>query len=146
MQDPRQPVYSPDGRFLWDGHQWVPLAHSAGPMPGARRSPVLHFFASFILVGLGTIFAGRLVKGLVLFFLGNGCLISATVLSVSLAHACDLTVVGGRPGMCAPGYPATAVVISTGTLAVTGVLLWLYGLFDAVASTRERNQEHGWPR
>lgn len=143
MIDPQRPLYSPDGRFLWDGFRWVPLASGTAATTGPQRSAVLHFFASFILIGLGTAFAGRLVKGLVLFVLGNGSLIAATVLSFSLTKACTLTSGGAS---CASGYPARGVILAIGCLGLTGVLLWVYGLFDAVASTREWNREHGWPR
>jgi uncharacterized membrane protein SpoIIM required for sporulation len=144
MERPGQPIYSPDGQFLWDGHRWVRVTAGLPVATGPRRSAALHFFASFILVGLGTIFAGKVGKGIVLFILGNGSLVGATVLSFSLAHSCDLTL--GQPSHCGPGYPAAAVALTAVVLALTGFLLWVYGLFDAVASTREWNREHGWSR
>lgn len=143
MIEPQRPLYSPDGRFLWDGFRWVPLAEGRAGTTEPRRSAVLHFFASFILIGLGTVFAGRLVKGFVLFVLGNGSLIAATILTMSLIQACSLTTGGAS---CPSGYPARGVVLAVGSLGLTGVLLWIYGLFDAVASTRDWNREHGWPR
>jgi hypothetical protein len=130
---------------MWNGQQWVPI-HSPHVATGPRRSPTLHFFASFILVGLGTMFAGKVAKGLVLFLLGNGAAVASVVLSVSLAHSCDLTVVAGQPGRCAPGYPGITVALVAIGLGLTALLLWVYGWFDAVASTREWNRERGWSR
>lgn len=145
MQGPSPPLYSPDGRFIWDGQRWVPIA-SAGTTSGARRSVVLAFFASFILVGLGTMFAGKAWKGAVLFVLGNGTLISGGLLALSLAHACSLSAIAGQPPTCSNGYPGQTVALTTVILGSTGVLLYLFGLFDAVASAREWNRDHGWPR
>src|SRR5690242_14756926 len=34
--EPLQPTVSPDGRFVWDGHNWVP----ASPHPEGARRPV----------------------------------------------------------------------------------------------------------
>ncbi|MGQ0846579.1 MAG: hypothetical protein ACT4QF_20845 [Sporichthyaceae bacterium] len=30
------PVYSPDGRYLWQHNQWVPVPHAAPPMSGGQ--------------------------------------------------------------------------------------------------------------
>lgn len=154
VQNFGQPVYSPDGRFIWDGQRWVPIAvqpmqhgppmGSVQPMTtGPRRSALLHFFASFIIIGLGTMFAGKVAKGLVLFVLGNGAAVATLVLSLSLSHACR---VASGEAVCSAGYQGPSVALWIAGLALTCFLLWIYGLFDAVASTREWNREHGWPR
>ena len=70
------PVVSPDGRFYWTGTSWVPL-----PLPiagshmkvaalrrvGRRKHAFGYWFASFIFPGLGTMIAGRVLKGFFVF-------------------------------------------------------------------------------
>lgn len=53
------PQYSPDGRWWWDGSQWVPV-----PRPGARRSRVI----ALLFVGLAAVVAVVVVG---LFLLAN---------------------------------------------------------------------------
>ncbi len=53
QQGAAAPQYSPDGRYWWDGHQWVPVQQPAGGPPGTtpprrrRRWPWV--------VGIGTV-------------------------------------------------------------------------------------------
>ena len=78
---PQGPVYSPDGRYIWDGTRWVGIVHDPLHSPVPRRHPFLYVIVSFFITGLGTVFAGRVLRGLFLLALDAGLLIWFDVLA-----------------------------------------------------------------
>lgn len=40
--EPQQPLYSPDGRYWWNGQQWVAVTRSGGSQPPQPPGPPMH--------------------------------------------------------------------------------------------------------
>ncbi|MEO8745047.1 MAG: hypothetical protein ABI334_09470 [Candidatus Dormiibacterota bacterium] len=86
QQPPQGPVQvSPDGRWRWDGRQWVPNAPMAvvgqgymapsapGAMVVAPKNPAVSLIVSFFLPGVGSMINGDVGVGvaiLVLYLIG----------------------------------------------------------------------------
>ena len=84
MSEQPQSQISPDGKWRWDGQQWVPNvpviapgAYLAQPMPGgmavAPKNPAVSLIVSFFLPGVGSMINGDVTTGviiLVLFIVG----------------------------------------------------------------------------
>ena len=112
--------YSPDGRFWWDGQQWVPVqgapnlptpyvGQPTGMMPVHAKSPVGHVAASFFIPGLGSMLAGESGKGI--------AILLAWLISIPLAFL----FIG----------------------IFTGLGAWVFGMVDAYSSARNWNLRHG---
>jgi hypothetical protein len=110
----------------------------------SRGKMALRFLASLIVIGLGTIFAGKVAKGVVLLLLGNGATIGSVVMSVSLSKECKSLGLGTHL-VCSAGYPAVTMAEATILVTLVATGLWIYGLLDAVASTRWWSRRHRRP-
>jgi hypothetical protein len=148
MDLPPAPQLSPDGRFYWDGSTWRPYPSGPPGGPpvvaalgalGPRKHAFGYWFASFVITGLGTMLAGTFLRGLALF-------IGEVVLTVG-------TFVFGASGMkliSLPGGTVQVLVLNQGYLviavafALAGLILWIYGMVDAVRSVYSWNRTHGY--
>jgi TM2 domain-containing membrane protein YozV len=112
---------SDDGRWRWDGRQWVPntaLGPSTGgyvmaPYPGAMvvapKSPGVSLLVSFFLPGVGSMINGAVITGVVILI---------------------LYIIGWALAIILIGIP----------LAIGA---WIWGLIDAYWSAKRWNRAHG---
>jgi hypothetical protein len=141
-----QVVFSPDGRYLWDGVTWIPVP----PRAGRRKSKLLNFLASFFVPGLGSMLARRVLRGSILFVLSVGAGVAGLVIEYqsygTLTASVGVTNSSGTAtlqcvGACL-GVDSTSLTILG--LYGTSVLVWIAALIDAVVSTARYNRESGW--
>ena len=108
--------YSPDGRFWWNGQQWIPVA--TAPQPGypygamaiSPKSPGLAVLASFFIPGLGSMISGSAEIGAVI--------LVCWLISIPL-------------------------VILFGLGIITGLACWIFGMYHAYESARKWNLARG---
>jgi TM2 domain-containing membrane protein YozV len=111
---------SPDGKWRWDGRQWIPnmpvlppggylVQPSPGGMVVAPKNPALSLIVSFFIPGVGSMMNGDVTTGvaiLVLFIVGI----------------------------------ATSVVF-VGIFLILGA--WIWGMIDAYQGAQSWNRAHG---
>ena len=51
------PVYSPDGKFMWTGSEWIPAPPAAEPEPVAPSEQALNMPVSYTHLTLPTIYS-----------------------------------------------------------------------------------------
>jgi len=111
---------SGDGRWRWDGHQWVPnapvLAGSAymvpaqpGAMVVAPKNPAVSLIVSFFLPGVGSMINGDTNRGIL-------------ILALYLVSALAIIVLIGIP---------------------FAVGIWIWGMVDAYQGAQAWNRAHG---
>lgn len=144
MQTP--PQYSADGRFWWNGYQWVPAWQPGQPQ---RRSVWLYLLASFFVPGLGSLLQGRWRWGAPVLGVFAACVITfVVVVAVNLAG-----VLGTFPGecfrrLCGPVYQVTVpsgIFITAAVVWPIAFAAWIVGLVDTARGTAEWNRAHGFP-
>ena len=160
MQYP-PPVLSPDGRFYWSGISWTPL-----PLPVAghlqvaaleqvsqRKGAFGYWLASFIFPGLGTMFAGRVLKGFFLFVAAAAgdvaiwSLANSVMSQTGPADGFSQAILGANARVCT----AVGCTAQIEALVAIGVFLlvfglWIFGMVDAVSSIHKWNRAHGYTR
>jgi hypothetical protein len=134
----RHPIYSPDGRHMWNGLNWEPTHRSPTVK---RKHRFLYAILSFFITGLGTICAGRRWRGWLLFVLEFVFALPFYLLAAPLGVATPFsgeTSLAGCTGVCSQEALVTLFV------GVAAVVVWFYGMVDALRSARAWNQAHGW--
>ena len=104
------PQYSPDGRWYWDGRQWLPVV-APGPAWGRPYAPAEGRAAAAVaLVGVG-------IAAAALFLLGEGLHLLATLFAAGSALALAAGVI------FLVGYLAFAVGLVGGAISVP---MWMH--------------------
>jgi hypothetical protein len=143
---PPPPVcYSPDGRYWWNGYQWVPVVS-----PWAmRKNPAPYVIASLFLPGLGSLLLGRIRNGLALMGATIGCWVAWMIAFVTLIPSLP------APTRCSSetcsgvyyaqvSFPHSLFVVMTIFWPI-GMAAWVLGIVDALRGTHAWNREHGLP-
>lgn len=145
------PEMSPDGRFYWDGSAWRPFTGSSlynpavGPavaQVGPRKRPGGYIFASFLIIGLGTMLAGSFWKGFRLFIKGL-TLIGLMMLILLEGFVPSTSGRGTTVCLNAVCFEESSVIVA-GIAALTLTAWWIYGMVDAARSVRDWNRRNGW--
>jgi hypothetical protein len=137
--------YSPDGRYWWNGSQWVPVA-SPWVM---RKSATPYVIASLFLPGLGSLLLGRIRNGLVLMGAMVACWITWMTAFLTLIPSLPAPIRCSSQ-TCAGVY-YTQISFPHGLLVVMAILgpigmaAWVLGIVDALHGTQAWNRAHGLP-
>ena len=140
--------------WWWNGAAWMPLqtpsAPGALPLPLQAKNPALHLVASFFVPGLGSILAGRTVRGVAV--LVSTVVLYAAMFTVIFAAApfpqCSYVTLNGRTSMtCAPfpSGPPSGWLIALPIIYLTILGVWVFGLVDGYRSAQAWNRAHGIP-
>ena len=146
MQAP--PQYSADGRFWWNGHQWIPTWH---PALLQRRSVVPYLIASGFVPGLGSLILGRWRWGGIIFGAWVVCMITGVVV-MAVAFGDVFNQLGpltrcGRT-FCDSGVIVTfpqGALIAWAIVGSIALIAWVAGIVDAIRGSEEWNRAHGLP-
>jgi hypothetical protein len=149
MQAP--PQFSPDGRFWWNGYQWVPVWHPGMPQ---RRGVAGYLIASIFIPGLGSLILGRWKWGGVILGVWAACILAYlitffTTFSSFVTQLPQFQCVNGACSSVVPNgtislqFP-TALLIVGGIAGTVALCAWIAGIVDAIRGTEEWNRAHGF--
>ena len=114
-----------------------------GPASRPRKSVLAHVFASFMCAGLGSMLAGRVGRGFVIFLFGE----VGGLVGVGMLFAVQEKFPAILPGW--PNHAQTCLIqscqdaqvaLAGGILLGLSVFLWFIGLFDAAGAVRSYNR------
>ena len=141
------PQYSADGRFWWNGYQWVPAWQPGTPQ---RRSLWPYILASVFVPGLGSLLQGRWRWGAAVLGAFIACVITFfVVFAVSFASFAGSFPVCFRtlcrdPAFFQANWPG-GIFITMAVVWPIGFVAWIVGIIDAARGAQEWNRAHGFP-
>lgn len=125
------------------------VAEATGQL-GPRKNAAGYLIASLLVIGLGTMLAGRVVKGFWLLLLAAAGTVAIVILyqrvtqetgpTTGLAQALSP---GGRECLTA-GCDAQTLALAALGVALLLLGLWVYGMIDAVRAVHQWNRAHGY--